>query len=237
MREWAWCVALGLCALGIAGCCSGSAAVTPPGPPVAPVVPLPPPPPRDPAAPAPAACVAFCQRLLACHLELGTSAHEGETDCTSACAPAGAYGGMRPESWACSERPECSDVWACSASDMAGQLVGSLAPPPSTGSLPEDWPEGFPSVPGGSAMRSPPMGPVHVAILAYSGRAPAELAEAYRAALVAAGWTIPEGGREHDEGADRFIATHGTTSVSVSVYREGAQTYVQTMQVGSLFPH
>ena len=79
------------------------------------------------------------------------------------------------------------------------------------------------------------MGPVHVAILAYDGRAPAEIGAAYRSALTSAGWTIPDAESAREPDADRFVAVREAHSVSVSVYREGAQTYVQTMELNALF--
>lgn len=225
MRVWA-----SIAVLGASACCSGSSGAGPVATSTGSTAT-----PEPPAAAPPPDCVAFCDRLLACHLELGTVPRESDRDCAGACAPEGVYGRLAPEAWACREREECSDVWACSTGDMAAALFGSLGGAEGATGLPADWPEGFPSVPGGSPMPSPPMGPVHVGILMYPARAPSELAAAYRAALEEAGWTIPEGATGHEEEAERLIAVRDGNSVSVSIYREGAQTYVQTMQLSALF--
>lgn len=104
--------------------------------------------------------------------------------------------------------------------------------PPSgtvTGAAPAGWPDGFPVVAGGTPMPVPPAGPVRVAVLAYPGTTADALDATYHAELAAAGWTATasEAGPE----AHRFTATRGATTVSVSVYAEGGQTFIQTMQM------
>lgn len=102
---------------------------------------------------------------------------------------------------------------------------------PSPAAPPTTWPAGFPTVEGGRAETPPPMGPVRVGLLAYEGRAPDALASAYRALLEAGGWSIEEGASTDD--ARRFVAAHGEESVTVSIYRDGAATLVQTMQLAT----
>jgi len=51
----------------------------------------------------------------------------------------------------------------------------------------------------------------------------------YRDALAAGGWTLTDAPSSPE--ANRFSAAHGSTSVSVSIYREGNDTVVQTMQL------
>lgn len=96
---------------------------------------------------------------------------------------------------------------------------------------PGTWPTGFPAVEGGRAAEAPPMGPVRVGLLAYEGQAPEVLESAYRAALAAAGWSIEDGASTSE--ARRFVAAQGTESVTVSIYRDGAATLVQTMQLAA----
>ena len=180
---------------------------------------------------APATCAELCARILACHAELSAEPRASERDCTAACLPDGVYGRLPPRAWACSDRAECSEVWACTAVDMMTTPAISSVP-----GAPEDWPPNFPMVPGGYAVRTAAMGPVHGATLAYLGRAPSDLAAEYRAALEGGGWVIPEGGREHDETSELFIALRENQRVSVSIYREGEESRVQTTDFGSLFP-
>lgn len=108
--------------------------------------------------------------------------------------------------------------------------VPPVLPTPSMpGAAPDGWPEGFPVIAGGTAMPVPPAGPVRVAVLAYSGTTVDALDASYHTELAAAGWTATasDSGPE----AHRFTATRGPTTVSVSVYGEGAQVVIQTMQM------
>lgn len=105
----------------------------------------------------------------------------------------------------------------------------ALPPPAGVAGAPAGWPDGFPVVPGGTPMPVPAAGPVRVAVLSYAASSPDALDASYHGALAAAGWsaTATEAGPE----AHRFTATRGGTSVSVSIYGEAGQTFVQTMQM------
>jgi hypothetical protein len=76
------------------------------------------------------------------------------------------------------------------------------------------------------------MGPVRVALLAYPERDAIATDRAYREALASAGWTVADA-PAGDGLAHRFVATREAASVSVSIYRDGSDTIVQTMQLGS----
>ncbi len=206
-------VGASIVALGLSACCTGGAGTG--APPIA-------------VAGAPE-CLAFCERIVACHYQYGAIPRPVDRDCDAACAHDGIYG-LAPASWACGERADCTEVWACAAANTALFPSG----PPAMG-LPDDWPVDFPAVPGGSRVPSPPMGPIHVAVLAYEDREPSELATAYQTALEAAGWAVPAGAREQEAEAVRFVAVRAANSVSVSIYRDGTSTYVQTMQLSALF--
>lgn len=224
-------VTASLVALGLSACCSGSL-----GTGGAPVEATSAPEPSA-AETRPPACLALCERIVACHRELGTTPRSVDSDCSSACGPEGVYGGLAPETWACSESDACEQVWACAQTDMVMQMLGTMGTTPPPGSVPADWPADFPIVPGGSPTQSPPMGPVHVAVIAYAGRTPTELSTAYLAELQRTGWTVDPRTQEHEEEAERFVAVRESNSVSVSIYRQAASTYVQTMQLGLLFGH
>jgi hypothetical protein len=75
------------------------------------------------------------------------------------------------------------------------------------------------------------MGPVRVALIAYPNGDVTTIERAYRDALADAGWAVEDGASADDE-AHRFVAGHGGESVSVSIYRDGGDTIVQTMQLG-----
>lgn len=80
-------------------------------------------------------------------------------------------------------------------------------------------------------MTAPPAGPVRVALLSYAGSSPDDLDARYHQALAAAGWTATPS-EASPRGAHRFQATSpaGGTPISISIYADGAQTLIQTMQ-------
>jgi hypothetical protein len=82
-------------------------------------------------------------------------------------------------------------------------------------------------VPGGTPMVAPPAGPVRVGLIAYPGTTAADLDARYHAELATAGWTATAS--EPGPEARRFTATREVT-VSVSIYEEGGQALIQTMQ-------
>ena len=126
-----------------------------------------------------------------------------------------------------------SGVRQCASPALAVALLTSLGALTSpTDEMPPNWPTSFPRVPGGTPRSAPPMGPVRVGLLAYPGREPASLRDAYRDALTAAGWTLDDSRAGGDE-AIRFTAAREGASVSVSVYRDGTGTIVQTMQLAA----
>jgi hypothetical protein len=224
MRALAACV-IALAGGVVAGCCMmGGNAPAPYAPPATP-----------PVAPSSftADCLGLCQRTGACMDARGAPRGADELDCAASCTPGGAYANMPPESLSCVSSPTCEAFDACNGAALAAMLARALgggpSTPPPSGAAPEGWPAGFPVVPGGAPMQVPPAGPVRVAVLAYTGTTPDALDASYHAALAAGGWTAPpsESGPE----AHRFTATSGATSVSVSIYGEGGQTMIQTMQM------
>jgi hypothetical protein len=236
-------------ALSAPGCCfTPPTPVTAPpviAPPVVPPPGVPPPVVVPPAGTIPttdssmAMCLQLCERAGHCLDTRGVPRTPETADCNQACTMGHTYGSLPPQAFACLNTPTCVIFESCVEAAMGAALAGMPAgmPPPGmppTGTAPAapgappGWPDGFPVVPGGTPMAAPPAGPVRVAILAYPDMAGADLDARYHAELAAAGWTAPpaEAGPE----ARRFSATRGTTTVSISIYEEGGQAFIQTMQ-------
>lgn len=179
------------------------------------------------------ACLGLCERIAGCDRDEGRM--PSTPDCAVSCAEGGVYAGLSRTSYACAGQPSCSTVRQCAGPALAMTLLGSIASASPT-TAPPDWPEGFPTVAGGVPRAAPAMGPVHVALIAYPGRDVIAIDRAYRDALAAGGWTVtdaPAGGGE----ANRFVAEHDGSSVSVSLYRDGIDAIVQTMQLDATSGH
>ncbi len=198
----------------VTGCCLSGASA-------------PEPPPSSTAAEDPG-CLDLCHRLHDCDVAEGHG--DRAADCEAGCEPGGLYASVGETAYHCALEPTCAAARECAGPSLAITLLGSLTQAATT-SAPPDWPEGFPTVPGGASRSVPSMGPVRVALLGYAGRDLAEIDRAYRDALTASGWAITDAPSSPE--ANRFSAAHGTSSVSVSIYREGNDTVVQTMQLGA----
>lgn len=203
-------------ALASGGCGSGADPVDPPPSVAAHAEPL-----VDPA------CLGLCERLAGCDRDEGRI--PAAADCTRACAAGGAYAAMPAAALVCAERRSCAEVRQCAGPDVAATVAGAIAASPTE--APPDWPDDFPTVPGGAPRAVPAMGPVRVAVVAYRGRDAASTVRAYRDALAADGWALEDAAAGDGE-AHRFTARRGESSVSVSIYRDGDDTMVQTMQLG-----
>ncbi len=178
------------------------------------------------------ACLGLCERIAGCDRDEGRV--PGAPDCPLSCAAGGVYASLDRDGLACAGQPSCQAVRQCAAPELAMALLGSMATATPT-STPPDWPEGFPAVPGGAPRAAPTMGPVRVALIAYPSRDVNTTDRAYRDALAAAGWTVEDA--PADAEAHRFVAAHESESVSVSIYRDGSDTIVQTMQLEALMGH
>ena len=94
---------------------------------------------------------------------------------------------------------------------------------------PQDWPEGFPVLPGGTYIAAPPAGSVKVSILAYPGVTPEALDAQLRAEFAKTGWTA-DPSRTGPE-ARRFRAKRGGQDVSVSIRADAGRAILQAMQL------
>lgn len=175
------------------------------------------------------ACLGLCERIASCDRDEGRM--PSAADCALGCEPGGVYASLDSVALACASRASCSAVRECAGPALAVTLLGSIASASPTRE-PPDWPPGFPTVPGGVPRAAPSMGPVRVALIAYPSRDVATTDRAYRDALTSAGWTTQDAPQPDGE-ANRFVAARIGQSVSVSVYRDGADTIVQTMQLGA----
>lgn len=212
--------------LGVAlgGCCAFG------GAPAAPEAPPTPPPPSDALDPA---CLGLCERIAACDRDEGHS--PAQIDCTRGCGEGGVYAALDATALACADRATCAEVRECAGPGLAVALLGSFATATAPSGASSDWPEGLPMLEGGTPRPAPQLGPVRVSLLAYPGRDVEATDRDYRAALVAAGWSI-EDAAQTGETAHRFVATHASSSVSVSVYRDGADAVIQTMLLEGAAP-
>ena len=202
------------------GCCFAGAAAPTPAPTTTTAAPA-----FDPA------CIGLCERLAGCDRDEGRA--PSAADCSAGCSAGGVYSALDATMFSCAGQPSCDAVRQCAAPGLAATLLGSFASASPT-TAPADWPAGFPTVPGGVARAAPAMGPVRVALIAYPGRDVGTTLQAYRDALTAAGWALADVPAADGE-AIRFTASRGSDSVSVSVYREGGDAIVQTMQLGTSF--
>lgn len=128
--------------------------------------------------------------------------------------------------------PTREDTSARAAAPSAAP-VAIAAPAPSASrptAAPPEWPASFPAVPGGVPRPAPSMGPVRVALVAYPERTVVAIDRAYRDALAESGWTVTDAAAG-DGSAHRFVAERAGASVSVSIYRDGSDAIVQTMQL------
>lgn len=175
------------------------------------------------------ACLGLCERLAGCDRDEGRT--PSAPDCSAGCSVGGAYAALDRTMLACAEQPSCDAARQCAAPGLAMALLGAIASGAPT-APPPDWPAGFPAVPGGVARPAPTMGPVRVALVAYPSRDVPSVVGAYRDALTGAGWALADAPAGDGE-AIRFVASHASESVSVSIYRDGTDAVVQTMQLGA----
>lgn len=231
-------IALAALSLPIAGCCFGGPTLgAPPPPPPVPYPPTPPigtPPIGAPTGPLTLDCMGLCQRTGACMDASGTPRGADEANCTASCAPGGAYANMPPDSYRCVAMPTCDQFDQCTGQAIAAMLAqilggGAPPPPPAVVGAPPGWPAGFPIVPGGTPVPAPAAGPVTVALLAYPGTTPDALEAQYRAELATSGWSATPAMVSPGQ-AHRFQASRPGSSISISIYTDGAQTFIQTMQ-------
>jgi hypothetical protein len=204
-----------VCALWASGCCLASAAGEPSAPIPAPTTTI------DPG------CRDLCERIAECDTA------EGRTpvapDCAMECTT-GVYASLGATELHCALEPSCAALRQCAGPALALTLLGSIATGAPT-TAPPEWPTDLPTVPGGVPRAAPAMGPVRVALLAYPRRDVATIERSYRDALAEAGWSVEDAAAGGGE-AHRFVAGHDGESVSMSIYRDGADTIVQTMQLG-----
>lgn len=180
------------------------------------------------------ACLGLCERIAGCDRDEGRP--PSAPDCAASCAPGGVYATLDRTELACAGQPSCSAVRQCAGPGLAMALLGSIARAAPT-AAPPDWPAGFPLVPGGVPRAAPAMGPVRVALVAYPQRDVDTTVRAYRDALTAEHWTLADAPAGDGE-AHRFTATAPDgNGVSVSIYRDGGDTIVQTMQLGWVSGH
>ncbi len=203
------------------GCCScGSEAPAP----ASALAPSP-----DDDAPAPA-CLGLCERIAACDRD--EAREPAQIDCVHGCEAGGVYAALDAAALACADRRTCAEVRECAGPGLAVALLGSFAAASAPLGAPAGWPEGLPMLAGGLARPAPQLGPVRVALVAYAGRDVEATDRDYRATLTEAGWVLADAAQP-GETAHRFVATHESSSVSVSIYRDGADAVIQTMMLES----
>lgn len=91
-----------------------------------------------------------------------------------------------------------------------------------------EWPEGFPQIPGGTALPASRAGAIHVARAGWSS-SPSALESLLRAELERAGWDAAP--TTIDEDVIRFAARRGDREIAVSIYADEGRAIVQTMEL------
>lgn len=207
------CVPLALLALAL-GCgepAAAPAAVEPPAP-------LEPAPERaDPR------CLALCEHGGACLDARGEPRTEDERDCAVSCRD-GLYAAMPETALACSAQDDCDALRECLGTAFDAMLGAPTTPAPEPTVLPAPsaWPEGFPTIPGGTPL--PTSGdPLTLARVAYAGT-PEGLESLLRGELARAGWAVDPS--TADDGAVRFFARRHDIEIGVAVYRESPERSV-----------
>src|SRR5690606_25697052 len=185
--------------------------------------PVPAPSPERSAEPTPAGsavdprCLALCEHGATCLAARGEPLGADERDCATSCRD-GFYAAMPEAALACSAHADCAALQDCTGAALETLLEGrpSLPPPPSAPALPS-WPEGFPSIPGGTPLPTTPGDPLTLARVAYPG-APEGVESLLRAELGRAGWEVDPS--TADDGAVRFFARQADTEIGVAIYRD-----------------